>query len=176
MSQIIDFYTEEGTDSEGRTLEEMLLWRDSTLEWSHDSIQWLFPLREPSSFNPDAPLLTDEDIALWQANKHLQDNLHRAFERFLRFLGLRWEEGRVHPADNFALRAPVIWNRFNHNFLRVTRCLASLRLLGLAAEAEAFYRHLESMYDSGHFAISDHTFQFWTEAWAGSPFTGGIGA
>src|SRR5262245_5587601 len=63
VSRLLDFYRGEGTDAEGRRLDDILAWRDGRLEAVHDFIQWLFPLPEPSRFNPDAPLLTPHDIA-----------------------------------------------------------------------------------------------------------------
>jgi hypothetical protein len=184
MSKIIDFYLKEGLDSEGRSLEELLSWSDWAIETSHTTIQWLFPLKEPSNFNPDAPLLTDEDIAQWNERSVdggvLRMNLADSFYRFLRFLGLvaTWDdigELKVVLADNFNERMPLIWERFNHNFLRITRCLASLRLLGLQPEADAFYKRLQALYESRRFPIPENTFNFWTEAVTGQPFSKRLG-
>jgi hypothetical protein len=61
MSQLLDFYRGTQLDSSGRMLHEIWDWTDDDLEAIHDFIQWLFPLPEPSQFNPDAPLLTPED-------------------------------------------------------------------------------------------------------------------
>jgi len=88
MSRLVDFYRGLGTDIEGRLLEDILAWNDDELEEVHDFIQWLFPLPEPSQYNPDAPLLTKEDIAAFKSDPVLQANLMRSFERILAFLGL----------------------------------------------------------------------------------------
>src|SRR3954471_18359534 len=95
MTRLTEFYRGTGTDSEGRTLAEIWSYSDDDMEAVHDFIQWLFPLREASQFNENAPLLTDADIALFRADSSLRANLLRSFGRFLGFLGLREEAGGV---------------------------------------------------------------------------------
>ena len=68
MSDLIAFYRGLAPDSEGRTLADLWAFSDREMEDIHDFIQWMFPLREPSRFNPDAPLLTAADIAAFQAD------------------------------------------------------------------------------------------------------------
>ena len=104
MSQLTAFYRGTGTDVEGRTLAEIWAYSDAELEGVHDFIQWLFPLRERSGFNPDAPLLTDADIAEFRADPTLRANLLRSFEVFLAFLGLRFEGGKVAEAPDFTVK------------------------------------------------------------------------
>lgn len=193
MSKITDFYLQDGTDSEGRTLKEVLNWSNHAWESAHDSIQTMFPLKDPSNFNPDAPIITDEDVAKWNEGTLdgalLRNNLCLSYMRFLKFLGLEvgpaatreeQEMGvdkgiQVKIADNFSERQKTVWDSFNHNFLRITRCLASLRMLGLQAEADAFYKRLQALYESKCFPISEKTFKFWTEAVTGQSFTSTLG-
>ena len=75
MSQLIEFYRETGSDARGRNLERIWAYSDNEMEYHHDFIQWLFPLREPSQFNPDAPVLSDEDIRIFREDASLQENL-----------------------------------------------------------------------------------------------------
>jgi hypothetical protein len=165
MSRLLDFHRGEGTDAEGRRLDDILAWPDGRLEAVHDFIQWLFPLPEPSRFNPDAPLLTPEDIATFRQDSALRANLRRSFERILTFLGLQEADGgEVVEGPNFAKRAPDVWNYPNHNWLRITRILRSLRLLGLEAEAQALYRRLDDFHARRKFPIGDDTFRYWTDA------------
>jgi hypothetical protein len=163
MSQLIDFYRGEGTDAEGRRLDDILRWRNNMLEAVHDFIQWLFPLPEPSQFNPDAPLLTAEDIAAFKYDRVMRANLYRSLERMLRFLGLQLrEDGEVVEGD--FVRIEQVFGYQNHNWLRITRILRSLRLLGLEAEAQALYRRLVDLQKRRHFPIGDDTFRYWTDA------------
>ena len=171
MSRIVEFYRGERTDTEGRLLQEIWDWSDGRLEAVHDFIQWLFPLPEPSRFNPDAPLLGQEDIAAFRKDEHLRANLRKSFARILTFLGLRQAQGgEVVEGENFAARAGDVWDSPNHNWLRITRILRSLRLLGLETESEALYGRLEAFYRSRRFPIPADTFRYWTEAVQGQPF------
>jgi len=56
-TSLVAFYDGTGTDGRGRTLEQILEWRATRLEQSHDYIQTLFPLPEASGVNFSAPLI-----------------------------------------------------------------------------------------------------------------------
>jgi hypothetical protein len=163
MSHLTEFYRGTGTDSEGRTLADIWAFSDDEMEDVHDFIQWAFPLREPSRFNPDAPLLTDADIAEFRSEPVLRANLLRSFERFLAFLGLRHEGGRVSEAPDFDQKKDV-WAYPNHNWLRITRVLASTRLLGLEEPSRAFFSSLKKLRESGRSGITVETFRYWEDA------------
>lgn len=165
MSQLIDFYRGAGTDSEGRTLAELWNYSDEELEAVHNFIQWLFPLRVPSRFNPDAPLLSDADIAAFRADPALRQNLNRSFEVFLAFLGLRCEESQVVKAADFDRRH--VFDHPDHNWLRITRVLTSTRLLGLEAQSRAFFDFLSSLRQGGGSGINAETFGYWERAATG---------
>jgi hypothetical protein len=163
MSRLIDFYREETPDSEGRRLSDIWAWDNWQLELVHDFVQWLFPIPEPSDFNPDAPGLTEADIAAFKNDASLRANLLRSFERFLAFLGLKLaEDGRVEERVDFADRVPKIWAHRNHNWLRVTRVIRSLLLLGLEREARALFAWLEKA--ARKFPIGTETMTYWTRA------------
>jgi hypothetical protein len=164
MSRLQDFYRRLGTDTEGRRLEDILAWPDDDLEAVHDFIQWLFPLPEPSQFNSDAPLLTDQDIAAFKSDPVLQANLMKSFERILAFLGLVLADGKIVDGPRFTARVADVWASPNHNWLRITRILRSLTLLGMTAQAQALYERLDAMYSSRRFPIWAETFRYWTEA------------
>ena len=164
MSRLLDFYCGLGTDIEGRRLEDIHAWPDDDFEEVHDFIQWLFPLPEPSQFNPDAPILTNKDIAAFKSDPVLQANLMRSFERILAFLGLALSERKVIEGPSFKARVADAWASPNHNWLRISRILRSLTLLGMAAQAQALYEWLDAMYSSRRFPISADTFRYWTDA------------
>jgi hypothetical protein len=171
MSRLSDFYRGQATDTEARFLNDIWGCTDEELEEVHDFIQWLFPLPEPSRFNLDAPLLTEEDIAVFRDDDLLRANLLRSLQRMLAFFGLALAgSGQVIEAPNFSARAPEVWSFPNHNWLRITRILRSLRLLGLEEQAKAFYDRLVALYGSRRFPITSDTFQYWTEAVQGLPF------
>ncbi|GAC1322280.1 MAG: hypothetical protein NVSMB14_16970 [Isosphaeraceae bacterium] len=163
MSRLIDFYRGTATDSAGRSLADIWAYPDARMESVHDFIQWLFPLTEPSRFNPYAPLLTDGEIAEFRSDPELQTNLKRSLDVFLAFLGLRYQDGEVIPAPDFAAKSEI-WLSRNHNWMRITRVLASTRLLGLEDRSRAFCEFLKSLKDGGRSAIQDDTFEYWKQA------------
>jgi len=160
MSKIIGFYLKLSTNIEGLTLEEIWAFSNDELEHSHDVIQWLFPTIEASRFNPDAPCLTQVDIRLWKANPELKANLRETLHRFLPFLGLAYEEGRI----VFRTRKKNVWCGLNHNWLRITRVLNCLWTLGFDKECKDLFQCLMGMYESKDFEITDEVFQHWKSA------------
>ena len=167
MSQLLDLYRLQGRDSEGRTLDQIWGWDNEELEHCHDFIQWMFPLDEPSAFNPDAPLVTHEDRVAFRTDPQLQMAMRRSLSAFLAFLGLAvTEDERVVRAANFERRLPL-WKYANHNWLRMTRVLKSLRLLGLETEAGAFWACLKELHEKEGF-VSPDSFQYWREAAEGA--------
>lgn len=131
MEILRHFLTGNGTDKYGRTHGQILSMSDFKLEITHNYIQWLFPIDTPSKY-ADSIVLTDEMIASFKTDKEILANLKLAFERMMRFYGFgRNDQGQlVIVASRIKMR--VTWfNRENHNFLRLTRILKSLRLFGL---------------------------------------------
>lgn len=180
MSQLIDFYTGEGTDAEGRYLEETLAWSHAKIEYAHDAIQWWFPLPKPSNFNPDAPILTNEDIKLWTVNPLLTENLLRSFRVYLDFLGLEFCQklqflqfplpDKVEKAVHFK---EDLFKYPNHNWLRITRVIRCLKTIGtpsLVAATDAFFECLYKLHNEEKL-VSENAFAYWERANAVSSCT-----
>ncbi len=148
------FYRGEGTDCEGRTLEEILEWDDDALEATHDYIQWLFPLPERSAFNPRAPVLTEAEMAAARDDERVQKNLRSALDRMREFYHVTPETERLPKAWACAV---------DHNHLRITRILRSLRLLGREEDAGAFYREV-SRFGA---PVDERAKRFWRESLSG---------
>lgn len=53
---------------------------------------------------------------------------------------------------------------FNHNWLRITRVLISLNLLGLERESQALFRWLDDAWTRRRFPIPTNTYQHWKNA------------
>ncbi len=156
MSRLVDFHRGSATDTEGRLLKDILAWLDDNLEAVHDFIQWLFPLPEPSQFNPDAPLLTDEDIAAFKSDPLLQANLMQSFERILAFLGLSLsDQGEVVEGQNFTARVPEVWGSPNHNWLRITHILRGGPGPGFLSMAGCPLQEQKVPYSRKHFSVLD---------------------
>lgn len=167
-SPLVAFYRGDGRDHRGRLLSHILGFGFDELEFHHDYIQWLFPLPEPSGANADAPLLSKEDIAAFESDESLRKALLKSFYMMLQFYGLVVWEGRpeikVTRGGRFAERRDVWLTGGNHNFLRISRILRSLTLLGLGAYASAFLKALEDLYTEEASAIGDRTIGYWRRA------------
>lgn len=137
MNTLISFYLNQAADGEGRMLGDIWAMPDGELMNSHNVVQWLFPLAEPSKFYPSAPVLTEQQIAAFQTDTRLRANLFKSFCRFMQVFGLEYSDGFLQQVAH-----RDIWMHLNHNWLRFTRILKSLTILGLTDEAMVFFRFL----------------------------------
>lgn len=163
-SRLIAFYRDGARDDEGRTLDEILAWPDDELEAVHDFIQWLFPLPEQSGANPLAPVLDETTTAFFRTSEKMRERLRNSFQRMLRFYGLAWTDGIIVRAANFDARAENWLRPGNHNHLRLTRVLRSMKLLGLETETMALFDALEKINASFPGRITTRTITFWHNA------------
>ncbi|UBF26617.1 hypothetical protein K9N68_00970 [Kovacikia minuta CCNUW1] len=167
-SPIVRFYLGQSSDLEGRRIEQIWDWDNSLLEEVHDYIQWLFPLLERSRFNSRAPVLTQADIETFRTNDELKNRLLISFKRMLQFYGLQCLEAdgaiSITMADSFPERRQDWLNWGDHNHLRITRILTSLRLLGLEPYAQAFFKCLTQIYQAEPDDIDPRSYTFWKEA------------
>lgn len=150
MSTLLDFYRGRGTDHRGRTFDDLIALSDDEFERQHDFIQWLFPLPEPSLFNPDAPLLTEEDrLAFFPGGADadvLHANVMRAYQRFMDFL----EE--THQ-----------WLRHSdHNHLRITRAIKFLVMTGHESQAKTLLGYCVG----NHPNLNERSRKIWVQAFA----------
>ena len=137
-----------GHDSRGRPVTEVLAFSDEQLEEVHDYIQWLFPLQTRSAARPDAPVLSTAEVEAIRADLRARETLERAAERMLRFYGntswwLTWQD---------------------HNHLRITRIIRSLKLLTGIAAAQEFHGAILTLHASAGGSINSRSLQFWAEA------------
>ena len=95
---------------------------DHQAEATHDYIQWLFPLDEPSRSVNGAPVLTELDIDEIKESILVQGNLAKS---------ARWFLGFLERNDHWI-------KKYNHNHLRITRVIKSLRLLASDKAADEF--------------------------------------
>ena len=161
---IIRFFEGSGTDRAGRSLDALLALDHDWLEVDHSHIQWLFPTPEKSSFSYFAPRLTAETIASFRASPALQSQLRRAFVFILDFYGLELSPGppmAVSEMSTFSHRARGWVTDGNHNYLRISRVLRCLQVLGLETEARAFLAYLEDLYARRGDTIGPRTLEYW---------------
>jgi len=110
----------------GRMLNEYWTADRKWLEETHDYIQWMFPLPEPSQFNPHCPILNEENRQRCIWDDEVNDNLNRSFHVMHNFYGLPWVCRRKRMlTDEYDVmydERVVTWFKpRNHNFLRLTR-------------------------------------------------------
>jgi hypothetical protein len=169
---LLQFYDGAGTDDRGRRLDDIWSWDHAQLEAVHDFIQWMFPTRRPSGVNPLAPLVTDEVEQAFAESARLRDRLRQSLAVMLDFYGLECRGAgdglSVVRGPHFELRSRNWLRPGNHNHLRITRILTSLRLLGLPEEAQALVSALAGIYASeGRHAITRRTWEMWRNAAGG---------
>jgi len=168
--KLVSFYEHPngGRDFEGRTLSFILQWPDEELEYSHNYIQIIFPLPERSPVNFQAPVIDRATFDAFQSRPELRARLKESFIRILRFYGFELQEAKdgpkISPAANFVPASKNWVMQFNHNHLRITRIIRSLRILGLEQEAEAFFAALEQLCQSANGRISSRSLMYWTRA------------
>ena len=166
-SALLGFYRHAGRDHRGRTLDVIRAYDADRLEGTHDFIQWLFPLPEPSGANPNAPRLTQADIEAFESDAGLRNELRRSLQVMLGFYGLRLVDApgapRIERGGDYASRSAQ-WLARSHNFLRISRILRSLTLLGCAPEARAFLQCLEEIQRENAQDIGPDTLRYWRRA------------
>jgi hypothetical protein len=166
-SELVEFYAGRRPDFAGRRIDD--IWRMSfdELEYNHDYIQWLFPLRERSSVQPDVPVLDDAAIRAFSA-PDLRDRVRKSAHVMAAFYGLEITDERgslaVRRSARFDERRRNWLTRGNHNFLRLTRILKSLTILGHEELSRAWLRALTSIYEEHAGIIGPVTIAYWRDA------------
>ena len=169
QNKILAFYLGQQPDSQGRAIEDIWSWDYQKLESVHNYIQWLFPLREKSRFNSSAPTLNDEVIHAFRTSEELRNRLIHSFTVMLAFYGLECREGEnaeivIAKSEEYLSRKREWIERFNHNYLRLTRILTSLTELGLKDYALALFKCLDELYNEEKASIGLETYTYWKNA------------
>lgn len=157
---IIRFLSLKGTDDKGRMLSDLWDKSDLFLEFSHNYIQWMFPLNERSKHHPNAPVLDDEDIQFIQNHAEIQVNMLHSFDIILSFYGFDRNELVIQRNKEFPRKSKRWLTKDNHNFLRITRILKSLKLCGFDAYSKAFFETLVQVYKE-YPVITEETMSYW---------------
>lgn len=160
------------TDDKGRTLHQILSKDNEWLERRHDWVQRVFPLNEPSMAQPDAPLLTDDDIEFLKKDSLSKICMASALHQIMnRFFGLMFDKETqswmpISGPDGFDGCKKNWMTPRNHNFLRLTRIMKFFMLVGEKPDlALSIYRGLKNLYDSGYGEIiGPITLEYWKEA------------
>lgn len=144
-SRLVAFLEGSGTDSQGRGLSDIWQFDDDTIDFTHDFIQWMFPLREASGSNFTAPTLLASEIETIRSSLQCLRNLEESTKWMLSFFN----------------RTEIFFYYTNHNHLRVTRIIKSLRLLHSDLLADKFKQEVLDMVQSRAARINPVTVAFW---------------
>jgi hypothetical protein len=145
---IVTFLEGSAPDARGRYIGAIYLLDDQEVENIHDFIQWIFPLQKVSQAVPGAPVLSEEDVQDIRASSKAQANLDISVDWYLGFL-----QRNRH------------WiTKYDHNHLRITRVIKSIRLLVGDNEAEKFRRRVFEILGDDRSEIDLKAVSFWMDA------------
>ena len=85
---VLGFLNGMAADIHGRTFDDVMAFSDEQIERTHNFIQWLFPLPEPSLSVPGSPCLSGANITALRDSSAAVANLNIAADWFLDF----WSE------------------------------------------------------------------------------------
>ena len=145
---VLGFLNGTAADIYGRTFEDVMAFSDEQIERTHNFVQWLFPLPEPSLSVPGSPCLSDAEINTIKDSGAAVANLNMAADWFLDFL----------------VRNEHWIKAYDHNHLRITRVIKSLRLLSGDEAAEWFKASVIRSAGDGIVTISVKARRFWEDA------------
>lgn len=135
-------------DSRGRYITEIYSLSDQEIENIHDFIQWVFPLPEASRAVFNAPVLSEHDVRDIRDNEMAQENLSRSSDWYLGFLK----------------RNKHWMTKYDHNHLRITRAIKSIRLLVGDQEADKFRTQIFETLGDARSKIDPKAVSFWMYA------------
>lgn len=145
---LVDFLKGTSPDHQGRYLRDIWDFDDKAIEHTHDFIQWMFPLAEKSLSVPGVPTLSATDIEAVRTSEIARANLERSANWYLGFL----------RRNNHWIKA------YDHNHLRITRVIKSIRLLISEKDADMFKSAFYETLGSSENKIDPKAKMFWDRA------------
>jgi hypothetical protein len=164
MLDIISFYEGKIKNKSGLSIDQILNMDDEELEKNHTYIQWLFPLQEKSREVPSSPVISDFQVNEFKNNREVRNVFIDVIEMMMEFYGLHISAFEIEKGNNWEERSKNWLTSKNHNFLRLTRIMKSLMLLGYTDCAKALYNCLCEIYEENKEIIGPITKQYWDEA------------
>ena len=135
-------------DGLGRTLSMIMAFDDQAIESTHDFIQWIFPLDEPSRSHPGAPVLDLFEIEEIKSSDVALENLMQSAD---------WYFGFLQRHDHWI-------RQYDHNHLRISRAIKSLRLLVSDEVADRYKAAILDFLGGSISAISERSREHWLNA------------
>lgn len=122
------------------------------LEWKHDYIQWLFPIREISTFNGNSQALQLHEAKKIKKDPECKLRVQKSWELMLDFYGMTLVNAGTGALQRHDRYKPCYknLNESGHNSLRITRMLKCLGELGFEHYKKPFIMHiLKEIYENG---------------------------
>ena len=135
-------------DGRGRTLSIIMAFDDQAIESTHDFIQWIFPLDEPSRSHPGAPVMDRFEIEEIKSSDVALENLMQSAD---------WYFGFLQRHDHWI-------RQYDHNHLRISRAIKSLRLLVSDEVADRYEAAILDFLGGNISAISERSRGYWLNA------------
>ena len=148
MISIRGFLEGVNANSNNWLLSDIWKFNDTQIENTHTFIQWVFPTDEPSRATPGSPVLDEEEIVKIQNSEQAKQNLSKSAEWYFNFL-----------KRNSFWRKP-----HDHNHLRITRVIKSLRLLCGDDEADYYKEQFWQILGADMSIIPSKTIEYWEDA------------
>jgi hypothetical protein len=161
--KIIQFYKNEISNEEGYYFDQVMKFNKTELERFHCFIQYLFPLLEPSEKVRTAPIITQEEIDIFKSDHLIRTKLKKAFFKMLDFYRLSYcKNGK---SIEIKKEVELLWwvKPYDHNLLRMTRMLKSMKLLGYFDYSLSLFEVLKE-YKNHHNEFIKKSYLFWENA------------
>lgn len=137
-----------GRDGSNRLLADVLTFDDARIEGVHDFIQWCFPLREASRAVPGSPVLRAFEADAIRKDVLGRSGVTLSMSRMMKFY--------IDTND---------WLRpYDHNHLRITRIIASVRDLVGPDQAANFHDIVKELNRQAGSPINTDSLAFWERA------------
>ena len=147
-NSVFHFLAEERTNNNGWSLSDIWKFNDIQIENTHTFIQWVFPTDEPSRATPGSPALNEQEVLAIRNNEKAKKNLSISADWYFNFL-----------SRNSFWRKP-----YDHNHLRITRVIKSLRLLCGDDEADYYKEKFWQLLGADMSVIPSKTIEYWEDA------------
>ena len=146
--QVYKFLIGDQVNNNGWSLIDVWNFSDQKIENAHTFIQWVFPTDEPSRATPESPILDEEEIVKIQNSEQAKQNLSKSADWYFNFL-----------------RRNSFWRKaHDHNHLRITRVIKSLRLLCGDDEADYYKEQFWQLLGADISIIPPKTIEYWEDA------------
>lgn len=143
-----NFLLNKSKDHNGRKLMDIVKFSDSEIESTHDFIQLIFPLDEPSNLSSNIYFIDSKlHLKNLQKNDLVKNKLIELSNWFINFL-----KRQNHWMVNY-----------NHNHLRITRMIKSIRLIVGDKEANDIYNKIINIKDIKK-KVGKKSLEYWKNA------------